>query len=456
MPLGVTLPILREWSRDPTRTRGEADAEKFRLRGSVELMEKGALQQTGPHASTATRVLLVTPQPFYEDRGSPIAVRHLLEALIELGCEVDIMAFPFGLTLDLPGVRYFRVANPLGIKGVPIGFTFRKLFLDLLLAAKIRNRVRRERYVAIHALEEAAFPAVWIGQRHGVFVVYDMQSSLPEQLSQSLVMLRTRVARRLLAGCEKWLLRRANLIGCSAGLGAHARSIAPDTPVVEWHFPSSFADTPVCDDSELRRNLDLPGDARIVLYSGSFATYQGLDLLLGAIDRVAEAEPRAHFVLVGAESERELEAMRTVLRPDWGARVRLLRRVPGHRIPGFIALADVVVSTRRGSRNLPLKIFDYLAAGATILATDDTAHRSVLDERVAVLTQPSPEAFAEALIAILSDRERAGRLASAAKAYAHERMGRASFEASVGEIIERARRFEAARVAAAGGAPPSG
>jgi len=405
-------------------------------------MGESALNRTTPSESNTRRVLLVTPQPFYEDRGSPIAVRHLLDALIEVGCEVDVVSFPFGKELELPGVRYFRVANPFGFTGVPIGFSFRKLFLDLLLVAKIRERLRRDDYLAVHALEEAAFPAVVIGRRYGVFVVYDMQSSLPEQLGQSFFILRTRAARKLLDKTESWLLRRANFIGCSAGLAAHARAVAPETPLGEWQFPSGISDHPQVVPDGARRALGLPDDARVVLYAGSFAAYQGLDLLLDAIERVSQAEPRAHFVLVGAESRRELEDMREALDPARAARVRLLPRVPREQIPGFLALADVVVSTRRNSRNVPLKIFDYLAAGVTIVATDDAAHRAVLDEQTAVLAEPSPYAFAKALISILGDRERADRLAAGALAFARSHMTRANFVESVRRIIETASRFE--------------
>jgi len=405
-------------------------------------LHENALRRARPPKSNTRRVLLVTPQPFYEDRGSPIAVRHLLHALGELGCEVDVVSFPFGKELELPGVRYFRVANPFRFSGVPIGFSFRKLFLDLLLVAKIRERLKRDDYLAVHALEEAAFPAAVIGRRYGVFVVYDMQSSLPEQLGQSFSLLRTRAARRLLDKTERWLLRRANFIGCSAGLAAHARAVAPDTPIVEWLFPSGISDYPPVDPEGIRRALELPDDARIVLYAGSFAAYQGLDLLLDAIERVSQAEPRAHFVLVGAESRRELEGMRAALDPARAARVRLLPRVPREQIPGFLALADVVVSTRRSSRNVPLKIFDYLEAGVTIVATDDAAHRAILDEETAVLAEPSPYAFAKALIAILRDRERADRLAAGALAYARARMTRANFVESIARIIECATRFQ--------------
>lgn len=381
----------------------------------------------------------MTPQPFYEDRGSPIAARHVLEALAELGCEVDVVSFPFGRTVDLPGVRYYRVANPLGFRSVPIGFSLRKLFLDVLLVAKVLERLRSVDYLALHALEEAALPVLMLGRRRGLFVVYDMQSSLPEQLAQFPI-LRSERAQRLLGRCEAWLLRNVNFVGCSAGLGAHARALAPETPVVEWAFPNAFPESLEVDPTAQQRDLELPGDARVVLYTGSFATYQGLDLLIASIPRVVHAEPRAHFVLVGAGSAREIADVRASLDPACAGQVRLLPRVPRDQIPGLLALADVVVSTRRNSRNTPLKIFDYLAGGATIVATDDPAHRAVLDEQVAVLAPPSPDAFARALVSVLSDRERASRLGAAARAFAQQRIGRAQFVASIGEFLDRARR----------------
>jgi hypothetical protein len=40
------------------------------------------------------RVLFVAPQPFYEDRGTPIAVRQVLQALGQLGYAVDLLTYP--------------------------------------------------------------------------------------------------------------------------------------------------------------------------------------------------------------------------------------------------------------------------------------------------------------------------------------------------------------------------
>jgi glycosyltransferase involved in cell wall biosynthesis len=116
--------------------------------------------------------------------------------------------------------------------------------------------------------------------------------------------------------------------------------------------------------------------------------------------------------------------------------VRLVERQPRELMPTYLAMASVVVSTRTGGGNLPLKIFDYLAAGRPIVATDIAAHRAVLTTERAVLVAPEPRALAEAITALLADRSRAARLADRARAYAASTLGWPAFVASVRELYE--------------------
>src|SRR5687767_14166924 len=86
---------------------------------------------SGEHRLTGSRVLVVAPEPFYEDRGTPIAVCQLLKALSQLSYEVDLLTYPIGSDVDIPGVRCLRTSNPLGIRRVPIGFSLRKVLFDV-------------------------------------------------------------------------------------------------------------------------------------------------------------------------------------------------------------------------------------------------------------------------------------------------------------------------------------
>ena len=49
------------------------------------------------------RILLVAPQPFYQERGTPIAVRMLVEVLCGQGHAVDLLTFHEGADLDIEG-----------------------------------------------------------------------------------------------------------------------------------------------------------------------------------------------------------------------------------------------------------------------------------------------------------------------------------------------------------------
>lgn len=379
-------------------------------------------------------MLVVAPEPFYEDRGTPIAVCQVLHALSQLSYDVDLLTYPVGRRLEIPRVRYFRVANPFGVRQVPVGLSLAKILLDVVLVAEIARRLSSgDDYCCIHAVEEAAFPAVVLGRRFGIPVIYDMQSSLPEQLASHLAF-RNPLAQNVLRGLEAWLLRRADSVVSSSGLAARARILAPTAKLREWQYAGALRAAPPEEAAALRADLGIPPDRPVVLYCGTFEPYQGLPELLAAIPVVRAEVPEATFVLVGASEKGGTTVQRAHAGLIRDGSLRVVKRQPRERIPGFLALADVLVSSRAWGDNLPLKIFDYLAAGKPIVATDIPAHRTVLSEERAVLTGPGPPDIARGIVRVLRDPELAARLARAGREYAEEKLGWFSFVRSVGEL----------------------
>ncbi len=367
------------------------------------------------------RVLLVAPQPFYQDRGTPIAVRLVLEALSELGHEVDILTFPMGVDLDLDGLRILRTTNPLGIRSVPIGFSFRKIFFDVLLASRLKQQLRTHRYTYIHAVEEAAFLAAMFARRAGVPVLYDMQSCLPEQLQQR-AFFRIAGLDGLLWRCERWLLNNVDLIVGSTGLAAHVSAVGPKAPFYEWAFPPCLPKVPATP-ARLRSELGIPEGHRVVLYSGTFEPYQGLDNLVESIPAVRASAPNVVFVLVGAEGRTGDALVREAGRLGVEDAVRFVQRQNREDIGEYLALADLVVSPRAGGKNIPLKVFDYLVAGKPIVATAIPAHKAVLDETRAILVPRTAAGMSEGILRVLNDEGVAQRLTAAARAYARSHLG---------------------------------
>jgi len=383
----------------------------------------------------------VAPQPFYEDRGTPIAMRQVLLALSELGRHVDLLTYPVGADVSIEGLRIFRCANPLRFESVPVGLSFRKIVLDLPLTFELRRRMARERYACVHAVEEAAFPAALYARQHGIPLLYDMQSSLAEQLGR-LAPLSLRPTRWMLDTAERWLLSMSDVVVTSAGLAPRVRRMVPHLPVREWHFPSAPTGADPGEVARLRQSLGLKRGDRVVLYSGTFESYQGLPELIGAIPLVRQRFPDVTFVFVGAaSSEPELASAAPYI--ESGA-LRVIDRQPRHEIPAFLAMADVLVSARAYGGNLPLKIFDYLAASRPIVATDIPTHRTVLSEERAVLVAPTTAALAGGILGLLADPERGQKLAAAGRQYAKTHLGWGRFVQAVSELYDEVERHAVA------------
>jgi glycosyltransferase involved in cell wall biosynthesis len=170
----------------------------------------------------------------------------------------------------------------------------------------------------------------------------------------------------------------------------------------------------------------------VVAYAGSFEAYQGLPLLVEAARRVFLRRPDTVFVLVGRESEKD--SPNDTRAPLARGSMKIEGRQPRHAMPAYLGLADVLVSPRTQGDNIPLKIFDYLASGRPIVATDIAAHRAILNRDRAVLVEPTPEALAQGILRLLDNREEAEMLGRAGKRHADEHFTWMAFSQAVGRL----------------------
>jgi len=377
-------------------------------------------------AGRGPRVLVLAPEPFYEDRGTPIAVRAVLEALSERGLGVDLVTFPVGTTPEIPGLVIHRVGRWLPLRAVRIGFSWKKVLLDLLMIPVIVRLHSSRRYALVHAVEETAFLAVLLRRWFPVPVLYDMQSSLPDELRNH-AFFRAPSIQVVLRRLERWLVESVDSIVCSSGLAKHVRSLAPGASVNEWAYPASACDPTPGEIAELRGRLDVGPEGRVVLYTGNFERYQGLEDLVEAAALVHATLPDARFVLVGAEGRSDATESELAQRLISQGVLRVLPRGPRADVLKLVAIADVVVSPRKSGENLGLKVFDYLAGGKAIVATDLPTHRSVLDESRALLVPGTPQELARAILGLLTDRGRAAALGAAALRYAQTNLTWGSF-----------------------------
>ena len=126
---------------------------------------------------------MIAPQPFFEPRGTPFSEFHRIRALTDLGHTVDLVTYPFGQDVTLPGLRVFRSWRVPFLTRVKIGPSLAKIPLDALLTLTAVRRAMSDRYDAVHSHEEGGVIGVLLAAVLRVPHVYDMHSSLPQQLT---------------------------------------------------------------------------------------------------------------------------------------------------------------------------------------------------------------------------------------------------------------------------------
>jgi glycosyltransferase involved in cell wall biosynthesis len=178
-------------------------------------------------------------------------------------------------------------------------------------------------------------------------------------------------------------------------------------------FEPGRLSTPVATDVA-RRALDIPAEARTVVYTGRVNHKKGLPVVIEA----ARMMPDLLFILVGSYGEGPIEEMARDL-PN----VRIVPFQPPDILSQYVFAADVLLIppslqplARYGSTVLPLKLFFYMASGRPILAGNTPDVRELLrhDENAYLCQPDSPPALVAALRRMMAEPDLSARLATTA------------------------------------------
>ena len=404
--------------------------------------------------SDSKSILMVAPQPFFSARGTPFSVLHRIRALTTLGHRVDLVTYGYGEDIEMEGLRIFRTAKLPGLSKVKLGPSIPKIFLDVLLYRETRALLRRNRYDVLHSHEEAAFFAVGLCRKHGLPHLYDMHSSLPLQLSNfksfNLGIFCTafeRLEHQVLSTCDAVITICDDL----------ARIVEPNYPDV----PHAMIENTGEDRKVFQRStrdwageLDL-GTGPVLLYTGTFEAYQGIDLFLEAMPQVLAAHPDAVALLVGGSPAQVEAAEARAAALGIAGAVRFTGTVHPSHIPALTYLSTLIVSPRSRGTNTPLKIYNYMRTGKPLVATDRLTHTQTLSAETACLVAAEPTAFAAGIVRVLDDPAYGAQIAAAARAHAEAHFSDEAYVRMVGDIYAamwqgRAKRRSPAPAPAAG------
>lgn len=381
---------------------------------------------------------MVAPQPFFSPRGTPFSVYYRTLVTAELGIEVDLLTYGRGEDVDIPGVRTIRIPR-LGFLGpIRIGPSWQKLVLDQFLILWTLALLLRHRYDVVHAHEESVFYLRFLKPIFGFKLVYDMHSSLPEQLGNY----RFTTSRLVIGTFEKLeatCLRAADaVITICPEL---ARYAVPRMPDPRRHF---LIENSVFDEVRLKHPPQdaaasapppLPDDRPIMFYAGTYEVYQGIDMLIDAFAVAREACPEAFLLLIGGTAGQVEAARRRAAAAGLEGHCLILGRMPQSVVKTCAARASVLVSPRTHGSNTPLKIYEQLASGVPLVATRILSHTQVLDDEVCLLVDPAPVALADGLVQALTDETTRARITANARRLYEERYARPVYEGKLRDLF---------------------
>lgn len=382
-------------------------------------------------------VLLLAPHPFFQDRGTPIAERALVQVLTGQGHQVDLLTFHEGEDIDLPHCRIFRIPRVPGTDGIRPGFSVKKLVCDVVLVWQCARRLRRERYDVVHAVEESAFIALAMKWLFRVPYVFDMDSSMPQQMVDKFAFLRP--VRRLMDATEAVAVRQSvGVVAVCKALEDTARRYAPHQTIARVEDISLLEHGAHCDE-QLVDTLGFTGP--VVMYVGNLEPYQGIELLLQSFRHTATGVPDAQLVIIGGAKDHIAHYTRMAGELGLAAHVHFAGQRPLAGLAGYLTQAAVLVSPRTQGQNTPMKVYSYLDSGRPLVATRLPTHTQVLDDTIACLAAPEPEAFGTAVADLLQDPERAAALAQQAALRVQAEFSAQAFERKVlafYAVVERA------------------
>ena len=184
--------------------------------------------------------------------------------------------------------------------------------------------------------------------------------------------------------------------------------------------PSDFSATPL---------PERDGRVPTLLYIGTLADWQGLDVLIKALPKVLEQQPvKLQIVGRGRSRQRKLLA-KQIRKLGLEEQVSIQPAVPHHEIPSLISAADVCIAPLGlNDRNVtqgacPIKILEYMAAGRPLIASNMPIVRELVREDVdGLLFSPNnPDDLARQVLVLLNDFELSQRLALSASEHVLKR-----------------------------------
>lgn len=371
-------------------------------------------------------ILMIASTSFFSDYGNHVRILEEIRALQRRGHRIVLVTYHNGD--DIPGITIYRSWDVPWIKRAVVGSSRHKLYLDVGLGWRALRTALRMRPDIIHAhTHEAAAIGLPLQRLLNRPLILDYQGSMTSEMLDHGFIRRTNPLFVPLARLERMLNRAADAVMTSthnaANLLRRDRSVPEerlftiaDGVDTERFRPYDGSPAWAAQRAELRAQLGIPPDRRIVVYIGLLAPYQGTNLLLEVAQQMCQRHPDLHFLIMGhpdPQSYRNLAASLGI-----ADHVTLPGRIIYRDLHSYLALGEVAVAPKMSLTEGNGKIGNYMAMGLPTVAFDTPVNREILGPYGFYAKLGNAADFAAQLELALTNRELATERAAGARARA--------------------------------------
>lgn len=378
-------------------------------------------------------ILLLAPHPFYQDRGTPIAVDLLLRTLCERGHLIDLVTYHEGKTIEYNNVNIYRIFNIPFVRNIRPGPSWKKVVCDFFMFFKVPSLVFRKHYQIIHAVEESVFIALFLKFFFKIPYIYDMDSSLSQQIVEKYPT--CAFIDPLLRFFEKVAIRNSEVVlpVCDSLAGFVEKN--KPKKLVTLRDVSLLKDVRKENQSSLKKELGID-DNLVIMYVGNLESYQGIDLLIESFALSLRKMNRADLVIIGGTVSDIQKYKDKSSAHGIGNRVHFLGSRPLEDLSYYLSQADILVSPRIKGGNTPMKLYSYLHSGKAVMATDLPTHTQILDGRVALLSAPFSGEFSKGMVSLMLNSALRLQLGEAGKKLVEEKYSYESFKQELNSLYD--------------------
>ncbi len=335
------------------------------------------------------------------ERAHGIQIMKTCEAFARNGAEVTLVAPARTNRFKNDPFAYYRLEKNFKIKKLPC--------LDLVFLGSIGFKIETLTFAASVAIfaffqtgavlftrdEAVAFATALVGKK----ICWEAHQGKNNFITRFLIKKKVKIV-AISHGLKNFYLK----------LGAREENIlvAPDgVDLAEFNLNISKIDA--------RVKLGLSREKKIILYTGHLYDWKGADVLAEAAGGLGKDK---EVIFVGGADE-DIALFKKKF--GWFSNIKILGRRPHAEIPLYLKAADVLVLPNSGREDIsrfytsPMKLFEYMASGRPIVASDLPSIREVLNEKNAVFSEPdNPVKLRDAIELALRDKELTQRIADRA------------------------------------------